>query len=140
MPMAELLHSFSTQMRSQVEHGRMTSIMAYNVKTQRSWYFQIIPLVIKCTLMRLAYRFFGESNSSVTLTNLGNVTLPKEMQKFVEHIDVTLTPRIRSPYNCAILSYNGQLSINISRFPLKSELEEIFIQNLDTVLRGEDML
>lgn len=136
-PISELLRSFARQMHSQVEPEQLAAIMAYNVKTQRSWYFQIIPLFIKCALMRLIYRFFGESNSSVTVTNLGNVTLPEEMQEFVEKIEVTLTPRVRSPYNCAIISYNGLLSINISRFPQKTELDEIFVRNLNAVLCGE---
>lgn len=116
----------------------MASIMAYNVKTQRSWYFQLVPLFIKCALMRLAYRYFGESNSSVTVTNLGNVKLPEEMQHYVKHIDVKLTPRVRSPYNCAVISYNGILSINVSRFPQKSELERVFFRNLDVIIYGEE--
>lgn len=137
LPFEDLLHRFSDQMHVQVNRERLASIMAYNVKTQSSWYFRMIPMPIKSSIMRLAYRFFGESNSSVTLTNLGNVTLPDEMKKFVEHIDVTLTPRMRSPYNCAILSYEGQLSINISRFPKESELEEIFYKHLSGILNDE---
>lgn len=139
-PIGELLYNFSKQMQSQVNRKRLASIMAYNVKTQRSWYFRIIPRVVKCAAMRLAYRFFGESNSSITLTNLGNVKLPEEMQHFVKHMDVTLTPRMRSPYNCAILSYNGSISINISRFPAKTELVDIFVRNLNNVLSKEDLI
>ena len=87
--------------------------------------------------MRLIYRYFGDSNSTVTVTNLGNVHLPKEMSSYVEHFGVTLTPRMRSPYNCAVLSYNGILSINISRFPEESELESVFLKNLNSVIYGE---
>ena len=136
-PLSELVRSFAKQMHSQIERNRLASIMAYNVKTQHSWIFQMIPLAMKCALMRLIYRFFGESNSSVTVTNPGNVNLPEEMRGFVEGIEVILTPRVRSPYNCAVISYNGMLSINISRFPQKTELEEIFFRNLNAVLSSE---
>lgn len=135
-PISELLRSFSRQMHTQTERKQLSSIMSYNVKTQRSWFFQIIPLAIKCAVMRLAYRFFGESNSSVTVTNLGNVHLPEEMTQHVQHMEVILTPRVRSPYNCAIISYNGMLSINISRFPQKTELEEIFFRKLQGILQS----
>lgn len=138
-PLTELFRSFAKQLHTQIERSRMASIMAYNVKTQSNWAFQLIPLTIKCALMRLIYRFFGESNSSVTVTNLGNVTLPEEMQQFVKDIQVTLTPRVRSPYNCAIISYNGLLSINISRFPAKTELEELFFQKLHAILQEESV-
>lgn len=136
-PLSELFHSFAGQLHSQIESSRLASIMAYNVKTQHSLAFQMIPLAIKCTLMRFVYRFFGESNSSVTVTNLGNIRLPKEMQYYIEDIQVALTPRIRSPYNCAIISYNGMLSINISRFPQRSELEDLFMEKLRSILYEE---
>lgn len=134
-PLSELLRSFSRQIHSQTERKQLSSIMSYNVRTQSAWYFQIIPLAIKCAFMRLAYRFFGESNSSVTVTNLGNVRLPEEMTEYVKHMEVILTPRVRSPYNCAILSYNGMLSINISRFPQRTELEDLFFQKLQSVMQ-----
>lgn len=133
-PIGELLKSFSKQIHHQTDKKQLSSIMSYNVRTQRAWYFQIIPLAVKCAVMRLAYRFFGESNSSVTVTNLGNVTLPEEMADYVTNMEVILTPRVRSPYNCAIVSYNGILSINISRFPLGTELEEIFFRKLRAVM------
>lgn len=134
-PLPELLRSFSRQIRSQTERNQLSSIMSYNVKTQRSVFFQFIPLAVKCAFMRLAYRFFGESNSSVTVTNLGNVRLPETMTEFVEDIQVILTPRVRSPYNCAVISYNGRLSINIRRFPKNAELEEVFFQKLQAVMQ-----
>ncbi len=136
-PLSELFRSFAGQMKAQIQQESLASIMAYNVRLQRSWLFQSIPLSIKCVLMRIIYRYFGESNSSVTVTNLGNVTLPREMEPYVEHIGVMLTPRVRSPYGCAVLSYKGLLSINISRFPQDSELETIFFRNLNAVLHGE---
>lgn len=135
-PLPELLRSFSRQLHAQTERKQLSSIMSYNVRTQRAWYFQIIPLAIKRVMMRLIYRFFGESNSSVTVTNLGNVHLPEEMTDYIHHMEVILTPRMRSPYNCAILSYNGMLSINISRFPQETELEELFFQKLQAAIHA----
>ena len=134
-PLPELLHSFADQIKQQLTREQLTSIMTYNVKTQQSWYFRCIPRSIKCGIMRIGYRFFGDSNSSLTVTNLGNVTLPPEMAAYVEQIGVILTPRMRSPYNCSVIAYNGQLTINISRFPLSSELEEIFSRKLHAALQ-----
>lgn len=139
MPLTELMRSFSRQMHSQVQPEKPASIMAYNVRTQGSWYFKAIPLSLKCAAMRLAYRYFGESNSSITMTNLGNVRLPKEMQGYVTHMDVTLTPRVRSPYNCGILSFGGNITICISRFNKDSQLEAIFRRNLESLLTGETL-
>lgn len=134
-PLSERLNKFRDQLKQQIERRRLASIMAYNVRAQESWFFRWIPLSIKRLILRIGNRFFGEVNSSVTVTNLGNVTLPQEMTAYVQRIDVTLTPRIRSPYNCAVIAYNGNLSINISRFCLEPELETVFFRNLDCALQ-----
>ena len=87
--------------------------------------------------MRIVCRFFGETNSSVTVTNLGNVVLPEEMRAYVKYMDAMLTPRMLSPYGCAILSYNGLLTINISRFTAEAELDSVFFRKLDSILNNE---
>lgn len=133
-PLQERLRSFAQQMHSQFERSRLASIMAYNVRTQQAWYFRIIPWVLKQTALRIGYRFFGESNSSLTLTNLGNVQLPEQMQPFVEAMDVVLTPRVSSPYACGIISYNSQAAITISRFGQEPELDDVFFHRLFAVL------
>lgn len=135
LPLRELLHRFHVQMREQLDRKRMASIMAYNVRTQASLFFRYIPRALKCAAMRLAYKYFGESNSSITLTNLGNVTLPAQMEPHVKGLQVILTPRAGSPYNCAIIAFGGMLTINLSRFCLRPELEEVFFSKLEEVLK-----
>ena len=134
LPLRELLGRFHTQIREQLTPKRMASIMAYNARTQANLLFRCIPVALKCAAMRIAYKFFGESNSSITLTNLGNVQLPEEMVPHVEGIRCTLTPRAGSPYNCAVIAMNGRLTITLSRFCHHTELEELFFSKLDGVL------
>lgn len=135
MPVSELLKSFARQIRKQAECSRLASIMAYNVRTQRAWYFRAVPWFLKSLFLRIGYRFFGGSNSSVTVTNLGNVQLPEEMAAYVQNIDVALTPRARSPYGCAVLSYSGIVNITITRFNPEPSLESRFFGNLYSVMQ-----
>lgn len=135
LPLEDLLKKFHVQFKDQVERKRLASIMAYNVKTQVNMLFRFLPRVMKYAIMRLAYRYFGESNSSVTITNLGNVKLPEEMRPYVRKLDVILTPRVHSPYGCAVISYEGILSINISRFCEESELEQLFAAKLESLFQ-----
>lgn len=136
LSMTELIQSFDRQIREQAQKEKLASIMAYNVRKQNAWYYRMIPLPLKLKIIWLGCRLFGASNSSITLTNLGSLRLPEEMQPYVRDIFVTLTPRAQSPYNCGILSYNGQLTIQISRFPEVSELERIFEHKLEEYLKG----
>ena len=135
LPMEELLKSFHSQLRDQAQRKRLAAIIAYNVRTQLNVFFRFLPRAVKYAVMRLAYRFFGESNSSVTMTNLGNVKLPDAMAPYVRKLDCVLTPRVHSPYGCAVISLGGILSINISRFVEDSELESMFVSKLDSLIQ-----
>ena len=132
----KLAEKFSLQIKAHLQKENLAGIIAYNVKTQKSPFYKILPSGLKCGLMRVAYRFFGESNSSITFTNLGNIALPEIMIPYVTSIRLTMTPRARSPYNCGMLTYNGQFLINICRFPEESRLEKIFYNKLQSVLYG----
>ncbi len=134
-PLREICRSFSEQLRSQLSQENLSHMISYNVKTQNAWWFRIIPWFIKGTCMRIGYYFFGETNSSLTLTNLGRVQLPEELQTHVKDMQVFLTPRTGSPYGCAVLSYGSKVTINMSRFCEKPELEEIFFRNLQAVIQ-----
>ena len=134
LPLKELLTKFQGQLKEQIQPNRLASIIAYNVKVQRNLFFRILPREVKYFLMRLAYRFFGESNSSVTLTNLGNVRLPDAMAPYVRKMDCILTPRVLSPYGCAVISLGDMLCVNISTFCEESELESIFIRKVNELL------
>ena len=90
----------------------------------------MIPRFLKQWILQIGYRFVGESNSSITLTNLGSVPFSEEMRQYVRGIEVMLTPRRRSPYNCAVISSGENICINITRFAALPEMEELFFQKL----------
>lgn len=138
LSLEQLAQKFSRQIKEHLRKDNLAGIIAYNVKTQSSPFWKVLPSGLKCGLMRLAYRFFGESNSSITFTNLGNMALPEVMIPYVKDIRLTMTPRARSPYNCGMFSYNGNFMLNICRFPQESRLEKIFTEKLDAVLKGEE--
>lgn len=134
LSLQDLAQKFSRQIKAHIHKENLAGIIAYNVKTQASPLFKLLPAAFKCWIMRLAYRFFGESNSSITLTNLGDIALPEVMIPYIKSVKITLTPRARSPYNCSMMSYNGQFMINISRFPEASELEALFYGKIQKLL------
>ena len=133
----DLALRFSQQIKDHLVKENLAGIISYNVKTQKMFLYRMIPSKMKCALMRLAYRFFGESNSSLTMTNLGNIHLPEAMTPYVQSFILTMMPRVSSPYNCGMYSYNGNFYINLCRFPKESQLEEIFANKLRQALDEE---
>lgn len=128
------MNSFHRQLQQQVTRKALGSQISANVAIQRTAWFRMIPLQLKLTAMRLAYRYYGECNSSITLTNLGVVPFSEALKPHVHSIDVFLTPRCQSPYNCAVISCGDTTSISISRFGARPEVEELFYEKLGSIL------
>ena len=83
--------------------------------------------------MKLFFMLFGEKKSTLSLSNLGRVTLPCEMERYVERMDFTLGTQSTAPYNAGVVSYRGQLNLNIIRNIKEPRLE----MALYRVLRDE---
>lgn len=129
-----LLHNIEKQLSSQITKDYMAEIMATYTKAEGFPLYQVLPLMIKVSLLRFVHQFWGESNSCISLSNLGVITMPNEMGNYVESMDFVLTPRIKSPYNCGIVSYDGAMYVNFSRRSSEPELEEVFFTKLREVI------
>jgi len=133
LPLNDLCKIMETQLKAQLSPENQSAMASYNVRTQNAWYFKMLPWKLKAAAMRLGYRFFGESNSSLTLTNLGRVSLPEEMYPFVEDIQCYMTPRVSSPYGCTVLSFGDKLALNMCRFCPEDQLGKIFFRKLQEI-------
>jgi hypothetical protein len=111
-------------------------MVSANVRAQNSWYYRAMPWTMKQAVLRFSYRFFGESNSSLTLTNLGIVKLPPEIQPYVTDFRCQMTPRVSSPYGCTVLSFGDQITFNISRFGPEDRLGTVFFRNLQKLIEN----
>lgn len=130
----QLCRSFDRQIKEHFTKENLAAMSAYNVRMQNAWFFRMLPRGLKMAAMRIGYRFFGESNSSLTFTNLGGVRLPEELASHVRDFRLYMTPRQGSPYGCTILSFGDTLTVNISKFTDDQELEDLFFGNLKALL------
>lgn len=124
------------QIQKQNRADYMASVMAGNKTAATFPLFRILPLPMKVFLLRIVYNLFGERTSCISLSNLGVITLPEEMQEHVAGIDFLLTPRIKSPYNCGVVTYDGILSIHFTRLCPEPELETVFFSMLEEFLKS----
>ena len=124
------------ELREQNTAAYMSALMAGNKMAATFPLFRILPLPLKVWLLRIVHHICGEQSSCISLSNLGIVKLPEEMQEYVSGIDFLLTPRIKSPYNCGVVTYDGILSIHFTRSCLEPELEDVFFSKLEQILKS----
>ena len=136
LPFPELCRIFGDQLKQQLSKEALMGMVSYNVKSQNAWYFKIVPWKVKAALLRLGYKFFGESNSSLTLTNLGPVDFPAELKPHIVDFQCYLTPRVSSPYGCTVMTFNGKLSLNMSHFNGEDTVGNRFYERLKELVEA----
>ena len=134
IPTKDLMQKLHRQIRQQMTKESLASNLAYNVRSQTNPLFRMIPRALKYAGLRIGYRFFGEINSSITVTNLGRFLIPEAMKPHIAGCQVIMTPRTNSPYGCSVISFGDTLTVNISTFRRKSELDGVFEANMQRIL------
>lgn len=122
----ELCQIIQHRMALDVTPKQMSARIATNVKSERVFLLKITPLFIKNLVMKAVFLAVGERKSCLCLSNLGQVTLPKEMESYVERMDFILSSQAMSPHNCGVLSYKDTLYVNFTRNIVEPNLEREF--------------
>lgn len=110
------------QLSDQLTQDNVASKVSFNVKTENSMFIKIMPLFLKNLIMKPVFKY-SEQTSTMTVSNLGIIKIPDEMNDHIERYDVILSPRKNAPYNCGIVSFGDKIHINITRDKKADELE-----------------
>lgn len=104
----------------------MSRVIATNVNDEKNPLIRLIPLPIKNAVMKAIFDSVGEKKACLTLSNLGKIKLPAEMEAYIERFDFILGVQAAAPYNCGMLSYGDTVYINFIRNIRDAELERHF--------------
>lgn len=130
----QLIQKVSAQMHDQLSEQHLRAMIAKNVRSQNLACYRLMPVPIKNLILRLVYHLYGERNSCLSLSNLGRVEYPAELQPYIRDLEFQLSPRRTSPYNCGIVSCNGNSFISFTRKANHPKLEEHFFSVLESIL------
>lgn len=126
----EIVQLIHHQMKLQLTKKQMRMRITANVKAEKNTFLKILPLFIKNIGMKMVYASVGEKKSCLTMSNLGPITIPKEMEPFVDRFDLTLGVQLTGVNNCGIVSYKDKMYINMIRSIEENRLEDLFFSNL----------
>lgn len=126
----EICSAIHHRMGLEINPKYMSTRIAANVASERILAVKLMPLFIKNIVMKAVFHAVGERKSCLSLSNLGKVTLPKEMMPYVQRMDFILGAQATAPHNCGVLSFGDTLYINFIRNVRESELESRFFHVL----------
>ena len=101
-----------------------------NVKIAKNYFIRLLPMFIKKHIMSFTEKMMGDRYCSNTLSNLGNIVLPKEVEKYVLEMGIAIGKSRGKPASSAMVGYNGNLYITITRKIKEAEFERILFTTL----------
>jgi len=113
-------------MRRGVIKNNLVKSFSGNVNSEKNFLVRALPLGIKTIILSLIYHFKGENQYSGSLSNLGVVKLPPDMERFVEDFSCYLAPNTINPTNCGAVCYKDRLAICFTRTVKESHIEKEF--------------
>ncbi|MGI5900364.1 MAG: hypothetical protein ACOX8S_10655 [Christensenellales bacterium] len=117
-------------MASELDEKLLNAKFSTNVNFEKSPFIRAVPLFLKKPLLLLAFYFSGDRLTSSTISNLGKVTLPEEMEKYVTRLDFMLGPLKRTRVACGCISYKGIFAFTFTRKIEEAHLERNFFTRL----------
>ena len=122
----EVLGIISKQLALGVTKKNMQAAFTTNVNSERVFIIKLVPLFIKNIVMKAVFDRVGESQGAITVSNLGRIEIPAEMEEYINRFDFILGPQANSPHNCAVCTYKDELRINFIRRSEEPDLEREF--------------
>ena len=126
----EILKIVNLSMMTEINEKSISRQLSRNVGGQRNLIVRVIPLFIKKLFTPLLYSRLGENLYSGTISNLGKVTVPEEMMKYVERIDFVPGPGPINKTGCSVTGFGDKIYISFGRLTKVPELERAFFTRL----------
>jgi NRPS condensation-like uncharacterized protein len=120
-----LKHGMALETNEKVLAAKFSS----NVAAEKNPAMKITPLFIKNPIMRIYYKLYGGRYNSTALSNLGLISLPEEMAKYVDRISFIIGAG-ENPVACSCVSFGNKLCFSISRTIVEPLLEHQFFTML----------
>lgn len=125
-----ILKKVSTQLREKTMKDNLYCEIAKHIKIEKMIVARFVPMIIKHIAMKYGYEIFNERGKTITLSNLGNIKLPKSMEKYVDRMDSIIYPTKKSLINCCMCSVNDKLTVTFSRTVIEADVIRNFFSFL----------
>lgn len=126
----EIICEVKSQINLLTSEKRLNAKISGNVNLARNYFIRLIPMFIKKHILSIAEWIMGDRYCSSTLSNIGLIKLPEEMEKYVKELGFVIGRARAKPGSCACVSLKNKMYISFSRKIKESELERLFFCKL----------
>ncbi len=126
----EIIKIVKNNMELNFTEKRLNAKFSANVKLSKNYIIRIMPMFIKKYVLSLSEKILGDNYCTTTLSNLGLVQFPKEMEKYIDEVGFALGNSRGKPGAVSCVGYKNNLYITFTRKIKESEFERLFFTEL----------
>jgi hypothetical protein len=125
----EILALVKDQFKSGMEKKELIRKMSENFAFERNIFLRITPYFLKKYALKIGYALMGITLNTLSLSNLGNVELPKSMVPYVDNISAAVYSGKYNTLNIAISSFQDKFKITFTRSIIETTIEREFFRH-----------
>ncbi|MBE5801040.1 MAG: hypothetical protein E7319_02010 [Clostridiales bacterium] len=118
----EMIPDIMAQIREGTAQERLEETMRLSCRLVK--WLRFVPLIIKRPIAYFIYGKLGDGVFTTTLSNLGSISLPAEMQPYVDKFDFVLGPPVENRANCSVCSFGDQTVLTVVKNTHLTQFED----------------
>jgi len=126
----EILKNVKKQLKEKTREKNINAKISGNVNMAKNIFVRIVPMFIKKRIMALFESVMGDGYITTTLSNIGLVYVPLEMQKYITDMNFILGRSRGKSTSVSAIGYGDKLYISFSRKIKEAEFERLFFTKL----------
>ncbi len=126
----EVINYLKSYMKIHMNKKNFSKYISRNVKNERNPIIRIVPLGLKNIVMPWIYVWFGERGYTSSISNMGRVELPGELEPYVEAVEFFPPPSEMNKIKMCISTYKGNMYLSFGRTTDNTEIEKFFFRRL----------
>ena len=130
MTFEELVNAVRAQKDHDLKRENLEPKIAANVELEEMLLVRMIPLILKHPIIDIINLLHGDRFCSQTLSNMGNLNVPKALLPFIQNVDFVLGRQRGNSGAVSCVSYNGHLCLHITRKIYSDSFEQAFLYQL----------
>ena len=130
MTFEEILQAMATESRERSKKENFQNFINSNFSLERNWIIRAVPLSIKNIIMKIAYYNQADRVSSLIVTNMGKMNVPKEFAEYIDRYELIIGPQKYNNSTMTISSFNNKTVFTFVKTIKNSSLEREFFRFL----------
>ena len=125
-----ILHEVQRQLSEKTKQENLEAAVAESCGIFQNPVVKNVPRFVREAGTKFAFAYFAENLKTMTLSNVGEVVFPQDMQPWIQRVEAVIYPTERSPINCCMCSTGGTMTISFIRSIQEADVVREFFRRL----------